>query len=339
MGVILKHDDNNGKTTAGSSLTLSQAKYTINKYPARPSDAGLLLASLCIFTLLLPAVCWSAEGYQVKGRASWYGTTAHGMRTANGETYNRNALTAAHKKLPFGTVVRVRNLKNNRQVLVRVNDRGPYVKGRIVDLSSRAAKVLKMTRAGVAPVMVEVVATPKGEPLNPDNGFYVHVANKVGTLNSRLASAELEKELNKPVRALPSPHEKQASYAICIGPYPTFNKAQKDFLLLERKQLPLLGIIEAPASRRALPAPAAAAASQSSPAPSVAHDAGPLCPVKQLAATAFARPLHAAPSFAVEQSLLLVAILNTVLPDIASNNDLFCSLHPQLLAHVGRFPS
>ncbi|WP_008314147.1 septal ring lytic transglycosylase RlpA family protein [Leptolyngbya sp. PCC 6406] len=96
----------------------------------------------------------------VTGRASWYGPGFHGRRTANGEVFNQNALTAAHRTLPFGTVVRVTNVNNNRQVVVRINDRGPFSGGRILDLSAGAAREIGLDRAGVGPVRIEVLSTP-----------------------------------------------------------------------------------------------------------------------------------------------------------------------------------
>ena len=87
-----------------------------------------------------------------KGTASWYGRPYHGRRTSSGERYNMNALTAAHKSLPFGTMVRVVNLDNDRSVVVRINDRGPFVKGRVIDLSRKAASSLGMEGAGTARV-------------------------------------------------------------------------------------------------------------------------------------------------------------------------------------------
>src|SRR5687768_16455349 len=96
-----------------------------------------------------------------KGKAAFYGDRFHGRKTANGERYDKHAMTAAHKTLPFGTVVRVTNMKNGKSVEVRINDRGPYGKGRIIDLSRAAAKKLEMIRAGVVPVEVRIVSTPK----------------------------------------------------------------------------------------------------------------------------------------------------------------------------------
>ncbi|MBE9018072.1 septal ring lytic transglycosylase RlpA family protein [Chroococcidiopsis sp. CCALA 051] len=93
----------------------------------------------------------------LNGVASWYGPGFHGNRTANGETYNQNALTAAHKSLPFGTRVRVTHAGTGRSIVVRINDRGPYIGGRIIDLSAAAARVLGMAGSGVAPVRVEIL--------------------------------------------------------------------------------------------------------------------------------------------------------------------------------------
>ena len=94
---------------------------------------------------------------QITGTASWYGPGFHGRRTANGERFNQNALTAAHRTLPFGTRVRVTNLRNNRSVVVRINDRGPYSGGRIIDLSAAAAREIGMINSGVARVRIEVL--------------------------------------------------------------------------------------------------------------------------------------------------------------------------------------
>ena len=91
------------------------------------------------------------------GIASWYGPNFHAKKTSNGETYNMYALTAAHKTLPMNTVLRVDNLENNRSVVVRVNDRGPFVDGRIIDLSNTAAHKIDMVRKGTARVKITVL--------------------------------------------------------------------------------------------------------------------------------------------------------------------------------------
>lgn len=95
------------------------------------------------------------------GQASWYGGKHHGRRTASGERFDKNKLTAAHRTLPFGTVVRVTNSKNDKSVVVRINDRGPFgKKRRIIDVSEAAAEKLGMIRSGVVPVTVEVLEKP-----------------------------------------------------------------------------------------------------------------------------------------------------------------------------------
>ena len=92
-----------------------------------------------------------------KGMASWYGPGFHGRRTANGERFNQNALTAAHKHLPFGTKVKVTNLRTGQSVVVRINDRGPFIRGRVIDLSAGAAKKIGVHSSGVAPVALDII--------------------------------------------------------------------------------------------------------------------------------------------------------------------------------------
>lgn len=96
----------------------------------------------------------------VTGVASWYGPGFHGRKTANGERYNQNDLTAAHKSLPFDTRVRVTSIATGKSVVVKINDRGPYRKGRVIDLSAAAAKAIGMYRRGVGKVKLEVLAAP-----------------------------------------------------------------------------------------------------------------------------------------------------------------------------------
>ena len=101
-----------------------------------------------------------AKDFRQRGIASWYGKDFHGKKTSNGEIYNMYAMTAAHKTLPLGTYVRVHNLENNREIDVRVNDRGPFVRGRIIDLSYTAAKKLGLMGPGTAKVEIVALGTP-----------------------------------------------------------------------------------------------------------------------------------------------------------------------------------
>lgn len=107
----------------------------------------------------------SAQGYREQGNASWYGNKFHGRRTSSGEPYDMYKLTAAHTRLPIPSYVRVTNLANGRSVVVRVNDRGPFHEGRIIDLSYAAASRLGIVETGTA--RVEVVAVSSGEQQNP----------------------------------------------------------------------------------------------------------------------------------------------------------------------------
>jgi len=94
-----------------------------------------------------------------EGKASFYAGQFHGRKTANGETFNMAQLTAAHPSLPFGTWVRVTNLRNGKDVVVRINDRGPFVKGRVIDLSAGAAKEIGILKTGVVQVKLEALKT------------------------------------------------------------------------------------------------------------------------------------------------------------------------------------
>lgn len=97
------------------------------------------------------------QSHALIGQASWYGNKFHGKLTASGEKYNMNAYTSAHKTLPFGTIVRVTNTANNKFVDVKINDRGPYVKGRIIDLSYKAFSQISNVKKGAIPVKVEII--------------------------------------------------------------------------------------------------------------------------------------------------------------------------------------
>lgn len=115
---------------------------------------------LLFITLMSPACVRRVpppKGKVYIGYASWYGPGFHGRRTASGEIFNMYDYTAAHRSLPFGTRVRVTNLKNGKSVVVRINDRGPAKKDRIIDLSYQAAKKIDMIRDGIVKVRVEVI--------------------------------------------------------------------------------------------------------------------------------------------------------------------------------------
>jgi rare lipoprotein A len=128
--------------------------------------------------------------YTEEGVASWYGVPYHGRRAANGEIYDMYKLTAAHRTLPFETIVRVTNKKNGKQVEVRITDRGPFVEGRIIDLSLGAARELDMVGMGIAPVHLEIVSATA----SPTLGLFTV---QVGAFLSRENAERLRKQMEE----------------------------------------------------------------------------------------------------------------------------------------------
>jgi rare lipoprotein A len=122
--------------------------------------ASLVLLSACARTVMTSPPRPAAIGSEENGLASWYGHPYHGRPTASGEVYDMSQMTAAHRTLPFGTRVSVTNLGNARVAEVRINDRGPFVDGRLLDLSFGAASALDAVAAGVIPVRIRVIAQP-----------------------------------------------------------------------------------------------------------------------------------------------------------------------------------
>ena len=136
--------------------------------PSRASYTLPIVAALAC--LSLGACSWIPKGesdldigIKERGVASWYGSQFHGRQAANGETFNMEAMTAAHRTLPLGSMVRVVNLLNGKYVRVRINDRGPYVNGRILDLSRAAAVQLGMTDKGLSVIQLEVIGDHRPE--------------------------------------------------------------------------------------------------------------------------------------------------------------------------------
>lgn len=113
---------------------------------------------LFAFLIILPVLTYSHE---LKGEASWYGGKFIGRQTANGEIFDTMQYTAAHKTLPFNTIVEVTNLDNGKKTTVRINDRGPFIKGRIIDLSQKAAEDIDMVKTGTAKIVLKVIKMPK----------------------------------------------------------------------------------------------------------------------------------------------------------------------------------
>lgn len=125
------------------------------------------------------------ESDALNGIASWYGKDFHKKKTASGVNYDMYTFTAAHRTLPLGTVVKVTDQKNGKSVMVCVTDRGPFIRGRVIDVSYAAAKQLDLNKRGIGKVNLEVVSDEKGAPLKSDHAYFVRYAsdngkNKVG---------------------------------------------------------------------------------------------------------------------------------------------------------------
>ena len=149
-------NEENSITKMGSNLETTGEMKSQAKVLSSPNNSGKpAQAAVAGKPEIKPAAPSGVK--QSRGVASWYGPGFHGRTTANGERYNQNGLTAAHRSLPFGTRVRVTNVNNGRSVVVRINDRGPFAKGRVIDLSAGAARVIGLINSGVAPVRIEVL--------------------------------------------------------------------------------------------------------------------------------------------------------------------------------------
>lgn len=145
-----------------------------------------------------------SRGFKEKGVASWYGRDFHGKKTANGEVYNMFGISAAHKTLPLGTWVRVKNKRNGREITLRINDRGPFVSGRIIDLSYTAAKKLDIVGPGTAQVEVVALGAPgPNEPVDkpvhfiPGDYYSGNFVIQVGAFKQRENAEALIKTLSR----------------------------------------------------------------------------------------------------------------------------------------------
>jgi len=170
------------------SIQMRRDKGHTGDYGGRVNKLLLILVSV----LLLPTLpAWGETGY-----ASWYGGKFQGRQTASGEIFDTNKLTAAHKTLPFGTVVEVTNLDNGKSIEVRINDRGPFVEGRIIDLSRAAATKIGMMSTGIAPVKVEITRNTSdnahGYSSSPELSHYsIQVASFLARENAQLLHSRL----------------------------------------------------------------------------------------------------------------------------------------------------
>jgi len=190
----------------------------------------------------------SASGFQQKGIASWYGTKFHGRRTSSGEEYDMYAMTAAHKTLPIPVYVEVINHDNNRKAIVRVNDRGPFHQGRIIDLSYAAATKLGVARSGTANVSIRVltpksdknhqrseavVESPAESSVAESGKLYVQIAAFASEDNALSHLGKLQDEGFSDVRLHIESKKGKVLYRVRIGPLPSERVAKNIVALLK----------------------------------------------------------------------------------------------------------
>jgi rare lipoprotein A len=160
-----------------------------------------------------------------RGVASWYGKEFHGRKTSNGETYNMYGLSAAHRTLPLGTLIQVVSLDNEKSVIVKVNDRGPFVSGRILDLSYGAASALGIVQRGTGEVKFKVVHTPAIE----DKSYFSIQAGAFSLKeNALLFQKKLQNQFQQPVRVVPYESPGGLVYRVRVGQFRTLEEADRN---------------------------------------------------------------------------------------------------------------
>ncbi|OGV48615.1 MAG: hypothetical protein A3F46_01435 [Legionellales bacterium RIFCSPHIGHO2_12_FULL_42_9] len=171
----------------------------------------------------------TASGYKARGIASWYGTKFHKQRTSSGDAFDMYAMTAAHKTLPLPSYVRVKNLENGREAVLRVNDRGPFRHDRIIDLSYAAAAKLGLLPKGTARVEVESIV--------PAGSKVAHYYIQAGAFNTSKSADELRRKLIKLTSSRVFVEKYQRRYLVKVGPF-----AAKSMTTNLQKQLALNGV-------------------------------------------------------------------------------------------------
>lgn len=170
-----------------------------------------------------------------EGKASYYHTRFNGRKTANGERFNQENYTAAHRFLPFGTIVRITNLVNGYQHLARINDRGPVKSDWIVDVSQAIAKQLKMLRRGITPVQVEVVGTPSGHAAQSGTAFFLCLDKFSSPDTATKELPAIKQQLSKKNRSSLKVQQASNSYLLTVGSFKTYASALSTYHKLKTK--------------------------------------------------------------------------------------------------------
>lgn len=175
-----------------------------------------------------------------EGLASWYGHPYHGRRAANGEVYDMHKLTAAHRTLPFDTIVNVRNLDNQREVQVRINDRGPFIGGRIIDLSEAAAQQIAMIGPGTAKVSVKVLSTKSAAGPSAGRDRF---AVQIGAFSDADTAEQLQRRMTEQYGAAYVENVRTDNgmmYRVRVGPKPSLAEAAQLAASLKKETFPAL---------------------------------------------------------------------------------------------------
>ncbi|HEY0975752.1 MAG TPA: septal ring lytic transglycosylase RlpA family protein [Solimonas sp.] len=160
----------------------------------------------------------TVDEFRERGSASWYGKKFHGRKTASGEAYDMYAMTAAHKSLPLPAYVRVTHLENGRSIVVKVNDRGPFHPGRIIDLSYAAAAKLDIIRTGHGPVEIELVK-PDAAPRPPQIGGWLQVGAYADAINAVALREDLNQHGIGTIQILVGEEAGEPLHRVVMGPY------------------------------------------------------------------------------------------------------------------------
>lgn len=181
--------------------------------------------------------------YREVGLASWYGEEYHGRPTANGEIYDMYAPTAAHRTLPFHTIVRVVNLENGKVTQARINDRGPFIPGRIIDLSKKGAQEIGILGTGTARVSIEVIDFAGKSPLSLEGTFTIQVGAFREEENARRLQERLQKK-HKQVHVVLWESNNQRFYRVRVGSFRSEAEARRYGAFLHRENLPVFIVRE-----------------------------------------------------------------------------------------------
>lgn len=232
-----------------SIFTLSCSTHNIPPPQPTPSPPGLRTQKPYQINGIWYYPLPTAEGYTEEGLASWYGADFHGKPTSCGEPYDMWAMTAAHKTLPLGTYVKVTNLQNGRSVVLRINDRGPFVGARIIDLSCRAAQELGSYGKGLAKVRVEVVQSASEFKVGQDTYWkvdplpsfrYGQFTIQIGAFRDQTNANRLRDQMarGREARITQAANKNDGLYRVQVGAYQDIMIAKQDMERLKTSGFP-----------------------------------------------------------------------------------------------------